>query len=267
MTHGPLHFHLDNGLAVITLNRPNVLNCLNEPMLAELLDLTDNLKRDSSVRAVLLTATGRGFCAGADLAEAVAAGGTRDDRGRGAAEVMIRYYNPIALNLAGMPKPVVCAVNGVAAGGGVGLALSCDVVFAAQSASFVQVFVPQLGIIPDVGSTWFLPRRLGNARAMGLMLSGDGLSARKAEQWGLIWKCCEDDKLLPEATRFAQELAAGPTLGIASTKQALRQSANNDLESQLQLEAEIQRVCCASEDAEEGFQAFVDKRRPRFKGR
>ena len=267
MTHETLDFELENGLASITLNRPDVLNSMNEIMLRELLDVTEHLSSDASVRAVLLTGTGRGFCAGADLAEAVAAGGTRDDRGRRAKDAMVRYYNPIALNLSRMPKPVVCAVNGIAAGGGVGLALSCDVVFAAQSAAFVQVFVPQLGIIPDVGSTWFLPRLLGNARAMGLMLSGEKLSAQRAEQWGLIWKCCEDEKLMTEAAGFAQKLAQGPTQGIASTKQALQSAAHNNLEAQLQLEADVQRWCCASEDAQEGFHAFVEKRQPHFKGR
>lgn len=266
MNHASLDLQYKDGLATITLGRPEVLNCLNEPMLQELLEVTGQVRHDQTVKAVLLTASGRGFCAGADLAEAVAAGGTRDARGEQAQRIMQQYYNPIALNLAMMPKPVVCAVNGIAAGGGVGLALSCDVVFAAASASFVQVFVPRLGIIPDVGSTWYLPRLLGNARAMGLVLSGEALSAKKAEEWGLIWRCCEDDSLLSEAVGFAENLAQGPALAISWAKKALRLSESKRLDEQLAFEADAQRICCATLDAEEGFQAFVEKRSPRFNG-
>jgi len=264
-----LGYSMAEGVATIRLNRPEVLNSLNGRLMSELLQALDHCASSDPVRAVVLTGAGTAFCAGADLGQFVP-GNTPEARaacGEWVKEQMEAQFNRVIRQLVELPKPVICAVNGIAAGGGVGLAISGDITLAAQSASFMQVFIPQLGIIPDMGCSWFLPRRLGNARAMGLMLTGEKLPAQKAEAWGLIWKALPDDELPAAARQLASRLAAGPTLGIAQLKKALAAAQLNSLPEQLDLEAQIQRICCASEDFVEGVTAFTEKRKPLFKGR
>jgi len=215
------------------------------------------------VRAVLLTGSGGGFCAGQDLSER--------NVGADAAPIDLSVslgsnYNPLVRRLRALPKPVVCAVNGVAAGAGANIALACDIVLAARSASFVQSF-SRLGLVPDSGGTYFLPRLVGSARAMGLALLGERLSAEEAERWGLIWKAVEDERLVEEATGIAQTLAAGPTKGYGLIKQAIQASAGNSLDAQLDLERDLQREAGFSEDYREGVAAFMQKRKPQYKGK
>lgn len=264
-----LGYSLADGVATVCLNRPEVMNSLNELIMCELLQVIDHCASSEVVRSVILTGSGGAFCAGADLGQ-LAPENTPDGRaacGQWVKERMDAQFNRVIEQLAELPKPVVCAVNGIAAGGGVGLALSGDITLAAESASFMQVFIPQLGIIPDMGCTWFLPHRLGDARARGLMLTGEKLPASKAEAWGLIWKAVPDDALPGAAEQLARQLAAGPALGIAQLKRALAAARTNSLPEQLELEAHIQRTCCASEDFIEGINAFREKRKPRFRGR
>src|SRR5438445_134283 len=218
---------------------------------------------DAGIRALLLTGAGRGFCAGQDLAER--------NVSPGAAPIDLSvsigsHYNPLVRRLRGLPKPVVCAVNGIAAGAGANIALACDLVLAARSAGFVQSFA-RLGLVPDSGGTYFLPRLAGTARAMGLALLGEKLSAEDAERWGLIWKAVDDDKLLAEANALARALAAGPTKGYGLVKRAIYASAGNSLEAQLDLERDLQRDAGFSADYREGVSAFMEKRAPRYQGK
>ncbi|WP_439815928.1 enoyl-CoA hydratase-related protein [Zavarzinia sp. CC-PAN008] len=255
-----------DAIRTIRLNRPQVLNALNARMWQELTDVLDETAADPEVRAVLLTGAGRAFCAGADLSTPPSAGDSRDPGDR-SAESMHTLINPMVMKLATLPKPVVCAVNGVAAGGGVGLALACDVVVSARSATFIQVFGPQLGIVPDMGCSWFLPHLVGRQRALGLALLGDRLPAETAAEWGLIWKAVDDAALAEEAGAIARKLAAGPTIGFGLIKKAITAAANQDLAASLHLEAESQRIAFRTEDTKEGVLAFVQKRKANFKGR
>jgi 2-(1,2-epoxy-1,2-dihydrophenyl)acetyl-CoA isomerase len=253
----------DAGVLTITLNRPDKLNAFNPEMHQLLRAALARATDETAVRAVLLTGAGRAFSAGQDLSErAVAPGAAPIDL-----SVSIgSHYNPLIRRMRELPKPIVCAVNGVAAGAGANIALACDVVLAARSASFVQAFA-KIGLIPDSGGTWLLPRLAGTARAMGLALLGDKLSAEDAERWGLIWKVYPDKDLLPEARQLALRLASGPTKGYGLLKKALNASPGNSLDAQLDLERDLQREAGHSEDYREGVAAFLQKRAPRFKGK
>lgn len=251
------------GIARITLNRPDRLNSFTAAMHAELADALARVKADAAVRVLLLTGAGRGFCAGQDLSDrAVAPGGTPVDLG----ESIGKYYAPLVLTLRELPLPVVCAVNGVAAGAGANIALACDIVIAARSASFVQAFC-KIGLVPDSGGTYFLPRLVGTARAMGLALLGDKLTAQQAEEWGLVWRCVEDAELAPTVDALLQHFAQAPTRGLAATKRALHASAGATLAAQLALERDLQRELGWSDDYREGVAAFVGKRPPHFTGK
>ena len=254
---------LDAGVLTITLNRPEKLNALNPEMLSALRAALERATDEPEIRALLLTGAGRGFCTGQDLAER--------DVSAGAAPIDLSvslgsHYNPLVRRLRSLPKPIVCAVNGVAAGAGANLALACDLVIAARSATFVQAF-SRLGLVPDSGGSFFLPRLVGGARAMGLALLAEPLTAERAEQWGLIWKVVDDARLADEATAVARALATGPTKGYALLKKAMYASATNTLDAQLDLERDLQREAGLSDDYREGVTAFKEKRAPRFKGR
>ncbi|MGQ0675028.1 MAG: 2-(1,2-epoxy-1,2-dihydrophenyl)acetyl-CoA isomerase PaaG [Rhodospirillales bacterium] len=256
----------DAAAATITLNRPEKLNSFTAEMHGELRHALDRVRAAipaGRVRALVLTGAGRGFCAGQDLSErAVGMQSGPPDLGR----TLSTHYNPLILGLRALEIPVIAAVNGVAAGAGANFALAADIVLAARSASFIQAFA-RLGLVPDAGGTYHLPRLVGPARAMGLALLAEPLSAEKAEQWGLIWKSVDDDKLMDEAHALSRKFSAGPTLGYARIKRALNASAGNTLEEQLALEAELQRDCGQSSDYREGIAAFLSKRAPVFTGR
>jgi 2-(1,2-epoxy-1,2-dihydrophenyl)acetyl-CoA isomerase len=258
-----LLFTSANGIARLTLNRPDRLNSFNDAMHAELRDALARAEGDRSIRVLLLTGAGRGFCAGQDLGDRAVAPGTAPvDLGAS----IERNYKPLVLALRRLPIPVVCAVNGVAAGAGANLALACDIVIAARSASFVQAFC-KIGLVPDTGGTFFLPRLVGSARAAGLAMLGDKMPAEQAAQWGLIWQCVDDGDLAPTVDRLLEHLACAPTRGLAATKRALQASAGNTLEAQLDLERDLMRELGGSDDYREGVAAFAAKRAPRFTGR
>ena len=255
-------FKVQNGVAVLTLNRPEKLNSFTQDMHFEVREALDSIKADPSVRVLVLTGAGRAFCAGQDLSDrAVEPGGEGVDLG----ESVEQFYAPLILTLRQLPLPVICAVNGVAAGAGANIALACDIVLAARSASFVEAFC-RLGLIPDSGGTWHLPRLIGLARATGLTMLGEKLTAERAEQWGLIWKCLPDEALMVEAMSMAGHFATAPTKGLAYTKKALQFSFANSLPAQLRLEAEMMRELGYSHDYREGVAAFMAKRPPKFKG-
>jgi 2-(1,2-epoxy-1,2-dihydrophenyl)acetyl-CoA isomerase len=263
MGYAHILFEAQGGVARLTLNRPERLNAFNDAMHAELRDALAAVEADRTLRVLLLTGAGRGFCAGQDLSDrAVAPGGAPVDLGAS----IERNYKPLVLALRRLPLPVVCAVNGIAAGAGANLALACDVVIAARSASFVEAFC-KLGLIPDTGGTYFLPRLLGTARAMGLSLLGDRVSAEQAAAWGLIWQCVDDAELAPATDKLLAHFASAPTRGLAATKRALYASPGNTLEAQLDLERDLMRELGGSEDYREGVAAFLDKRPARFSGR
>jgi len=253
---------LDAGVQTITLNRPEKLNAFIPEMHQELRGALERARDDDAIRAVLLTGAGRGFCSGQDLSQRNVAPGAAIDL----SVSLGSHYNPLVRRLRELPKPVVCAVNGVAAGAGANIALACDVVLAARSASFVQSF-SRIGLVPDSGGTWFLPRLAGSARAMGLALLAEPLAAEEAARWGLIWKVLDDEQLMPEASALARKLAAGPTKGYGLLKKALQGSAGNSLDAQLDLERDLQREAGLSEDYREGVSAFMQKRAPQFKGK
>ena len=256
-------FEADQGVATITLNRPDVLNSFNMSMAAELQHALQAAAEDDGIRAVLLTGAGRAFCAGQDLAEAAPADGSPAPA---IADIVRRTYNPTVRAIRGLEKPVVCAVNGVAAGAGANLALACDVVLAADTASFVQAF-SKIGLIPDTGGTFFLPRLVGLARATALAFLGDKLPAADAQAMGMIYRVVEAARLLEEARALARRLATQPTRGFGLTKRAFNQSLANDLDAQLEVEAELQAEAAATADFAEGVRAFLEKRQPSFAGR
>ena len=262
MSYQHIIFSLESNIARITLNRPDRLNSFNAEMHLELRDALTRT-RDGGARVLLLTGAGRGFCAGQDLSDRnVSAGNEPVDLGYS----IETFYKPLVLALRALEMPVICAVNGVAAGAGANIALAADLVFAARSASFIQSF-SKIGLVPDSGGTWMLPRLVGRARALGLALLGDKLSAEQAEQWGLIWRCVDDDQLMPVVGQVARQLAAGPTLGYLRTREAIEAADRNTLAQSLDLERDFQRELGNSADYREGVAAFMEKRAPRFSGR
>lgn len=263
MSYQTILFAISEGVARLTLNRPDRLNSFNTSMHAEVQDALAALQRDSSARVLVLTGAGRGFCAGQDLGDRVVApGGGRPDLGPS----IERGYKPLILALRRLPLPVIAAVNGVAAGAGANIALACDLVIAARSAAFIQAF-SRIGLVPDSGGTWLLPRLVGHARAMGLALLGEKLPAEQAAQWGLIWRCVDDDQLAAEVDSLARQLAAAPTRGLARTKQAMLEGWGRTLEQQLDIERDYQQELGHSDDYAEGVAAFMEKRVARFTGR
>jgi 2-(1,2-epoxy-1,2-dihydrophenyl)acetyl-CoA isomerase len=251
------------GVARLTLNRPDVLNSFNRPMGHALQVALDECASRGEVRAVLLTGAGRAFSAGQDLAEVMPPDGSL---GPEVSELIAESYNPLVRRITALEKPVVCAVNGVAAGAGANLALACDFVLAAKSASFIQAFV-NIGLVPDSGGTFFLPRLVGMARAKQLALLGERLSAEQALGFGLIFAVHEPERLLPEAEALAARLAQMPTLALGLTKRALHAAQDSDLERQLELERALQGIASKSQDYREGVKAFQEKRKPKFSGR
>jgi 2-(1,2-epoxy-1,2-dihydrophenyl)acetyl-CoA isomerase len=257
-----IRLDMADGVATLTLNRPDRLNSFTVAMHAEVRSALDQVATAPGVRCLVLTGAGRGFCAGQDLADrAVAPGGAGVDLGAS----IEQYYKPLLLRLRSLPMPTIAAVNGVAAGAGANIPFACDVVYAARSASFIQSF-SKLGLVPDCGGTWWLPRLVGPARAMGLTLLGDKLPAAQAEEWGLIWRCVEDDELMPTVMAAARQLAAGPTRGYLRTRQAIEASMLSSLSDALDLERDFQRELGASADYREGVAAFSEKRTARFTG-
>lgn len=256
-------FTIEQGVATLTLNRPEQLNSFNAQMHKEVREALKQVRQNPEVRCLLITGSGRGFCAGQDLGDRnVAPGAVAPDLG----ESIEKNYNPLIRALRDLPMPVICAVNGVAAGAGANIALACDITLAAKSASFIQAFC-KIGLVPDSGGTWTLPRAVGMARAKALALLGDRLSAEQAEQWGMIWRCVDDAALQDEALKLARQLATQPTYGLALIKRALNASASNSFDEQLDLERDLQRLAGRSEDYREGVAAFMAKRTPEFKGR
>lgn len=252
------------GYYTLTLNRPDRLNSFTEAMHGELKSALDIAEADGQCRALLLTGAGRGFCAGQDLSDRVRS--DEDAPPPDLGDTLERLYNPLIRRLRAMPIPIVCAVNGVAAGAGANIALACDIVLAAKSAKFIQAFA-KLGLVPDAGGTYTLPRLVGPARARGLALLAEPLAAEKAEEWGLIWKCHDDADLMEEAHKLAAHLATQPTFGLAQIKQALDGSQSNTLDQQLDLERDLQRRAGTSDDYSEGVAAFMNKRAPNFSGK
>ena len=259
MAYETIEFKLEAGIARLTLNRPERLNSFTVQMHEE---VADALGRVDGARVLVLTGAGRGFCAGQDLGDRAVAPGESVDLG----ESVEQRYNPLIRRLTSLPFPVIARVNGVAAGAGANIALACDIVIAAKSAKFIQSFA-SIGLIPDSGGTWVLPRLVGQARALGLALTGEALPAEKAEQWGLIWKAVDDQKLDAEVDALAQRFAAGPTRGLARIKTMIRESWGQSLDSELDRQRDAMRELGFSDDYREGVAAFMEKRPPNFTGR
>ena len=269
MDYQNILFDLSDGVATLTLNRPDKLNSFTQAMHEEVRHALRRIAAaaaDGSARVMVLTGAGRGFCAGQDLSDRAVEPGAQAGRAVDLGDSVEKNYAPLVQALRALPLPVIGAINGVAAGAGANIALACDIVLATKSASFVEVFC-KLGLIPDTGGTYFLPRLIGSARAMGLALLGEKLSADKAEAWGLIWKAIPDEEFAAEVQAMARHFASAPTKGLAFTKQALHASAHNSLQQQLALECGMMSELGRSDDYREGVAAFMEKRSPQFKGR
>ena len=263
MSYQTILFEVSSGIARLTLNRPERLNSFNTTMHAEVRAALTAVEHDASARVLVLTGAGRGFCAGQDLGDRVVApGGAAPELGAS----IESGYKPLILALRRLPLPIIAAVNGVAAGAGANIALACDLVLAARSATFVQAF-SKIGLVPDSGGTWLLPRLVGHARAMGLALLGEKLPAEQAAHWGLIWRCVDDVELGAEVDTLARQLALAPTRGLARTKQAMLEGWSRTLEQQLDVERDYQQELGHSADYAEGVAAFMEKRAARFSGR
>ncbi len=262
MSYQTILFEIHNGAARLTLNRPEKLNSFNVQMHTEVREALEAIERREDIRVLLLTGAGRGFCAGQDLSDRSVVPGEAVDLGAS----IENYYAPLVRRLRSLKMPVICAVNGVAAGAGANLAFACDLVIAAKSASFIESFC-KLGLIPDTGGTYFLPRLIGTARAMGFALLGEKISAEQAASWGLIWKCVDDHEFRSTVETVVMLLAAAPTRGLARIKQAIYSSGEHTLDEQLDLERDFMRELGYSEDFREGVAAFLAKRTPHFTGR
>lgn len=265
MNYETITCSVEDHVAIITMNRPDNLNALSQKLLIEVEQAFDAAAADDEVRAVLFTGAGRGFSSGADLGDSAGMPISKD--GKLDLGLSLRnHYNPIVQKMRAMPKPIIGAVNGIAAGAGCSLALNCDITIAGRSSQFLLAFV-NIALIPDAGATWVIPRRVGNQRAMGMSMLGDKLPAEKALQWGLIWDVVDDEVLADTAMDMAKKLASGPTLALARIKQSTYAAADNDLATQLEMEAVLQKDCGRSDDFMEGVQAFMQKRPARFKGK
>jgi len=262
MEFNTIEFDITEGVATLTLNRPKSLNSFTVEMHTEIRTAMQQVTDNADIRCLVLTGAGRGFCAGQDLGDRASSGGG-DVPDVGAS--VEKHYNPLIRSIMNLPKPVICAVNGVAAGAGASIALACDIVIAARSASFIQVFC-KIGLIPDSGGTWNLPRAVGLARAKGLAMLGDRLPAETAESWGLIWKCVDDDALPDETQKMARYFATQPTRALGRIKKLLHASASNTLSVQLDLEQKAMQDLGQSDDYREGVSAFLEKRPAQFKG-
>jgi 2-(1,2-epoxy-1,2-dihydrophenyl)acetyl-CoA isomerase len=263
MAYETIEFEITKGVAVLTLNRPDRMNSFNTQMHGEVRDALKQVKKDGSVRCLLITGNGRGFCAGQDLSDRnVDPNAEMPNLG----ESIEKNYNPLIRTLQGLEMPVICAVNGVAAGAGANIAFACDIVLAARSASFIQAFC-KIGLVPDSGGTWTLPRLVGHARAMALSMLGDKISAEQAQSWGMIWQVIDDEQLKDEALSMAKRLATQPTKGLALIKRAIQSSWDNSFDEQLDLERDLQTLAGRTEDYREGVKAFMEKRQPDFKGK
>jgi 2-(1,2-epoxy-1,2-dihydrophenyl)acetyl-CoA isomerase len=256
----PILFHTEHNIAFITLNRPDKLNSFNREMALQLQSVLDDCEKNESIRALYITGNGKGFCAGQDLAEVV------DPNGPGMQRILSEHYNPIITRMRKMPKPIVVAVNGVAAGAGANIALAGDVVVAIDSATFIQAF-SKIGLIPDSGGTFILPRLIGFQKASALMMLGDKVSASEALQMGMIYKVLEATSFETEAKKIAQQLAHMPTKALGFIKEALNNSATNNVEQQLDLEDRLQQKAAATDDFKEGVNAFLEKRAPVYTGK
>ena len=260
MSYKTIDLAINEGVAKLTLNRPDRLNSFTAEMHEEVQQAFKIIEADSSVRCLLLTGAGRGFCAGQDLSDRAVAPG---DEGVDLGASVDKYYNPLIRKITSIPMPVVCAVNGVAAGAGANIAIACDIVLAAKSAKFIESFA-NIGLIPDSGGTYHLPRLLGQARALGMALTGDPISAEQAEEWGLIWKSVDDTELLNEANKLTSKFANGPTQGLAQIKSLIRSSWTRDIVAQTDLERDTMRNLGKTNDYKEAVDAFLNKRKPVF---
>ena len=254
-----IEHHIEDQVCIIKLNRPKVFNSFNKEMAMQLQAILDDCEKNADVRAILLTGEGKAFCAGQDLQEIT------DPNGPELSAIVREHYNPIIERIRNIEKPIVCAVNGVAAGAGANIALACDITIAGESVAFIQAF-SKIGLIPDSGGTFFLPRIIGMQKAAALMMLADKIMAADAEKMGMIYKVCADESLMEETLKVAKKLASLPTIGLGLTKRALNKSMTNDLTAQLALEDELQTAAGKTYDYNEGVTAFLEKRKPNFKG-